>query len=387
MTAADHEYMAHALRLAERGLYTAHPNPRVGCVLVKDDTIVGEGWHRRAGEPHAEIHALREAGEAARGTTAYVTLEPCCHKGRTPPCTEALIAAGVKRVVVAMLDPNPRVAGQGLKQLMQAGIEVSSGILQAQAETLNRGFSMRMLHQRPFVRCKLAMSLDGRTALANGKSQWITGPEARADVQRLRARSGAIMTGIGTVLSDDPSLTVRAEYLTPEGIGFDTDGLQAVEIRQPLRVVLDSKLCMPRQAHMLGLPGRTLIVTSAPGSADTTSQIYKEWAALEVAVVALPGTAAGVDLSAVLQHLATQYEINDVLLEAGSILSGAMLRAGLIDELVLYVAPLLLGDDARGLFHWLPGLEDMQDRIKLEIDELRAVGGDWRVTARMIVQK
>jgi len=231
MMAADHEYMARALRLAERGLYTAHPNPRVGCVLVKDGTVVGEGWHQRAGEPHAEINALREAGERARGATAYVTLEPCCHAGRTPPCTEALIAAGIKRVVAAMPDPNPRMAGAGLRQLAQAGIEVTNGVLQAQAETLNRGFIMRMFQQRPFVRCKLAMSLDGRTSLANGKSQWITGTEARADVQRLRARSGAIMTGIGTVLSDDPSLSVRAEYLTPERVGFDKDGLQVVEVR------------------------------------------------------------------------------------------------------------------------------------------------------------
>ncbi len=389
MMASDHEYMARALRLAGRGLYTAHPNPRVGCVLVRDGKIVGEAWHRCAGEPHAEINALREAGERARGATAYVTLEPCCHTGRTPPCTEALIAAGIKRVVVAMPDPNPRVDGAGLRQLAQAGIEVTSGILQAQAETLNRGFIMRMLHQRPFVRCKLAMSLDGRTALANGKSQWITGPEARADVQRLRARSGAIMTGIGTALSDDPSLTVRAEYLTSD---VDTDALQAVEVQQPLRVVLDSKLRMPKQARMLGLPGRTLIVTRASADINDTgtpavSHLYKEWAAREVAVVALPGTAAGLDLAAVLQHLAMQCEINEVLLEAGPILSGALLRAGLIDELVLYIAPLLLGDDARGLFHWLPGLEDMQDRIKLEIDDLRAVGGDWRVIARVSAQK
>ena len=250
-TDTDARHMARALELARRGLYTTDPNPRVGCVIAKDGKIVGEGFHARAGEPHAEINALRAAGAAARGATVYLTLEPCCHHGKTPPCTEALIAAGVARVVAAMQDPNPRVAGQGFAELKQAGIGNASGLMQSEAEVLNPGFISRMQRGRPFVRVKLAASLDGRTALANGESKWITGEPARADVQHWRARSSAILTGIGTVLADDPSLNVRA---------FDVG-------RQPLRVVLDSQLQMSPKAKMLALPGATLVVTASNDAA------------------------------------------------------------------------------------------------------------------------
>ena len=363
-TPDDHCHMARALELAARGLYTTDPNPRVGCVLVRDGVVVGEGWHMRAGEPHAEIHALNAAGARARGATAYVTLEPCCHHGRTPPCSDALIRAGVARVVAAMVDPNPRVAGQGLAQLNAAGIATDSGVLAAQAEALNPGFVMRMRHGRPFVRAKLAMSLDGRTALASGESQWITGEPARADVQRLRARSSAIVTGIGTVLADDPSLNVRLA------------GEPGQDPRQPLRVVLDPHLAMSPGARMLGLPGRTVICTVVNDAAQR-EQLERAGAQ----VVRLPGREGALDLPALMDWLAGE-QINEVLLETGSTLSGAMLHAGLIDELVLYMAPHLLGDTARGLFR-LPGLERMEQRIVLNIDDIRAVGKDWRITCRV----
>jgi diaminohydroxyphosphoribosylaminopyrimidine deaminase / 5-amino-6-(5-phosphoribosylamino)uracil reductase len=362
MDSNDYRYMARALQLAERGLYTTDPNPRVGCVLVRDGAIVGEGWHERAGEPHAEIHALREAGERARGATAYVTLEPCCHQGRTPPCSEALIAAGVARVVVAMQDPNPRVAGGGLAQLHAAGIATESGLLAAAAEALNPGFVSRMRRHRPYVRCKLAMSLDGRTAMASGESKWITGAAARADVQRLRARSSAILTGAGTVLADDPALTVRL------------DERPAQLFRQPLRVVLDTHLSMPATARMLKEPGATLVLTASESAGPR--------AALEQAgaeVLRLPAGDDGVSLAAVMDELAAR-EVNEVLLETGAVLAGGMLRAGLIDELIVYMAPVLLGDAARGLLH-LPGLDRMDDRVALEIFDVRSVGDDWRITA------
>ncbi|MFN2309974.1 MAG: bifunctional diaminohydroxyphosphoribosylaminopyrimidine deaminase/5-amino-6-(5-phosphoribosylamino)uracil reductase RibD [Gammaproteobacteria bacterium] len=361
-TRDDHRYMARALQLAERGLYTTEPNPRVGCVLVREGVIVGEGWHVRAGEPHAEVHALRAAGERARGATAYVTLEPCCHHGRTPPCSEALIAAGVARVVAALPDPNPRVAGGGLAQLQAAGITTQSGLLAAQAEALNPGFVSRMRRGRPYVRCKLAMSLDGRTAMASGESKWITGPAARADVQRLRARSGAIVTGIGSVLLDDPALTVRLDTETAE------------PPRQPLRVVLDTRLRLPATARLLKEPGATLVLTA---HADADAQAALERAGAEV--LCLPAGAGGIEPAAVLQTLAAR-EINEVLLESGARLAGAFLQAGLIDELVIYLAPTLMGDAARGLFH-LPGLDRMEQKVALDIRDIRKVGDDWRITA------
>jgi diaminohydroxyphosphoribosylaminopyrimidine deaminase/5-amino-6-(5-phosphoribosylamino)uracil reductase len=360
-TAADAAFMARALQLARRGLYTTDPNPRVGCVIVRDGRIIGEGWHERAGGAHAEIHALNAAGRQAGGATAYVTLEPCCHHGRTPPCTDALIQAGIARVVNAMPDPNPRVAGQGVAALAAAGLRVESGLMQAQAEALNPGFISRMRRTLPYVRAKLAASLDGRTALADGASQWITGEAARADVQALRARSSAILTGIGTVLADDPSLTVRA---------FDIG-------RQPLRVVVDGGLRMPATAKMLRLPGTTLIVTARDDA--TASQRLVEAGA---EVLLLPADSGRVDLAALMQHLALR-EINELMVESGPGLCGALLAARLVDELVIYYAPHILGSSAQGMFT-LPGLTDMQQRWALQIQDVRAIGDDWRVTARVV---
>jgi diaminohydroxyphosphoribosylaminopyrimidine deaminase/5-amino-6-(5-phosphoribosylamino)uracil reductase len=361
----DHQYMARALQLAARGLYTTDPNPRVGCVLVRGGQIVGEGWHVRAGEAHAEINALRQAGELAAGATAYVTLEPCCHHGRTPPCTQALIAAGVTRVVAAMQDPDPRVAGKGLAELRAAGMETGSGLLAAEAAQLNPGFVMRMRHGRPWVRCKLAMSLDGRTAMQNGESRWITGEAARRDVHLLRARSSAIMTGIDTVLTDDPALTVRLE------------GDDDVPFLQPLRVIIDSRLRISPTAKLLDLPGETLILT---GSAD--DRRVTRLARPGVSVQVLPLDAKGrLDMQAVLQYLG-ETGINEVHVEAGAVLCGALLTDRLIDELVIYMAPHLMGDAARGLFA-LPGLQHMTQRINLSIQDIRAVGGDLRITATL----
>jgi diaminohydroxyphosphoribosylaminopyrimidine deaminase/5-amino-6-(5-phosphoribosylamino)uracil reductase len=366
-SADDHRFMAHALRLAQRGLFTTDPNPRVGCVVVRDGAVVGEGWHERAGSPHAEIHALQQAGPAAAGATAYVTLEPCSHHGRTPPCADALISSGVSRAVVAMQDPNPQVAGQGLQALRDAGIEVADGLLEHDACLLNPGFVMRMRRGRPWVRCKLAMSLDGRTAMASGESQWITGPAAREDVHRLRARSSAVMTGIGTVLADDPALTARLA------------GHDAATLLQPLRVVLDSGLRLPPAAKLLQQPGETLVVTALE---DATREAVL--ARSGVSVVTLPTRGGRPDPRAVLRYLA-RLEVNEVHLEAGARLSGAMLDAGLIDELVIYIAPHLMGDVARGLFH-LPGLDRMAQRIRLKVQDIRAVGDDWRITAGVASQ-
>jgi len=360
--------MARAIRLAWRGLYTTHPNPRVGCVLVRDDEIVGEGWHRRAGEPHAERLALAAAGEKARGATAYVTLEPCCHHGRTPPCTQGLIEAGVKRVAVAMEDPNPLVAGKGLKQLQASGIDVSVGLLRGDAEKLNPGFIKRMSQGLPWVCCKLAMSLDGRTAMANGESVWITGEDARRDVQRLRARSSAIVTGIGTVLADDPSLNVR---LSAE----ELPGVEAADyLRQPVRVVLDSSLRIPETARLLTLPGETRVF-----HACARGEKAEKLEALGAQLMRFEG---GLDLPLVMEELARS-EVNEVLIEAGPTLAGAALQSGVIDELVIYMAPHLMGHQARGLFH-LHGLEKMAERVSLAIREIRAVGGDWRIIARPV---
>jgi diaminohydroxyphosphoribosylaminopyrimidine deaminase/5-amino-6-(5-phosphoribosylamino)uracil reductase len=360
--------MARAITLARRGLFTTDPNPRVGCLLVRAGRVVGEGFHRRAGEPHAERNALVRAGAAARGATAYVSLEPCCHQGRTPPCTQGLIEAGVVRVVAAMTDPDPRVAGQGLERLRAAGIAVEQGLLEVEARALNPGFVKRMEQGRPYVRCKLAMSLDGRTAMASGESQWITSPAARADVQRLRARSSAIVTGVETVLADDPSLNVRLG-------AAELPGMEPGEtVRQPLRVVLDSRLRMPPTARLLALPGRTLVLHAGERTAGADAL-----AATGAELIQLPEARGRVDLAAALALLAER-EINEVLLETGPTLAGAALARGLIDELIVYLAPHVMGDGARGLFH-LPGLERMGQRIGLQIDDIRAVGSDWRITA------
>lgn len=360
-TLDDRRFMARALQLAERGLYTTDPNPRVGCVVVKEGQVVAEGWHERAGEAHAEINALQVAGDASRNATIYLTLEPCCHEGRTPPCTSTLIKTGIRRVVAAMPDPNPRVAGKGFDELRRAGITVEAGLLQDQAESLNPGFISRMRRDRPYVRAKLAVSMDGRSAMADGESKWITGEDARTDVQRWRARSGAIMTGSGTVLSDDPSLNVRA---------FDIR-------RQPLRIVVDSRLRMPDTARMLHLGGNILVVTET-NDAKRAEMLRRKGAE----VLHLPSVSDGIDLVALMRHLAAR-EINELLLEAGATLCGAMLQQNLLDEIILYFAPHLMGSDARPMFH-LPGLERMADRIDIDIVDVRAVGKDWRMIAKVM---
>ena len=360
-SADDARYMAQALQLAERGLYTTDPNPRVGCVLVRQNVVVGEGWHERAGAAHAEVNALTAAGEQARGATAYVTLEPCSHQGRTPPCSQDLIRAGVTRVVAAMTDPNPSVAGQGFAELTQAGITVETGLLQGEVELLNPGFLSRQRRGRPFVRIKLAVSLDGRTALASGESKWITGAAARADVQHWRARSSAILTGIGTVLADDPALTVR---------DFDIG-------RQPLRVVVDGHLSTPTKAQLLSQPGATLVVT-----AEDDSDAAEPLLAAGAEVMVLREGPGRIPLKK-LMHVLASREINEVLVEAGATLCGELLTAGLVDELLVYLAPHVLGSSARGMFD-IPGLKSMGDRLALEIEDVRAVGQDWRLRARVI---
>lgn len=354
--------MAQALRLAEQGLYSTNPNPRVGCVLVVEGKIVGSGWHQRAGEAHAEVHALREAGATARGATAYVTLEPCSHHGRTPPCAEALISAGVARVVVAVADPNPQVAGAGIEKLRAAGIEVGCGLMEEEARELNAGFFARMTRGAPWMRSKIGMSLDGRTALANGVSQWITGEAARRDVQHWRARSCAVLTGIATVLADDPRLNVRELKVE----------------RQPLRVVLDSRLRTPLNARILqnGVGGKVLIYT-ASGDGKKIAALEKVGAS----VCALPDGNGQVDLPAILSDLA-QRGYNEVLVEAGSTLNGALLGAGLVDELLMYVAPQLLGDMARGVAQ-LGELVNLEQSIKLKWQDVRHIGNDLRILAKV----
>jgi diaminohydroxyphosphoribosylaminopyrimidine deaminase/5-amino-6-(5-phosphoribosylamino)uracil reductase len=354
----DHSMMARALRLAERGLWTTSPNPRVGCVLVRDAWIVGEGWHEKAGEPHAEVSALRAAGPRARGATAYVTLEPCSHHGRTPPCAEALIAAGVSRVVAAMIDPNPLVAGKGLALLGAAGIQTASGLLESEARELNIGFVSRMTRGRPWLRLKTAASLDGKTALNNGLSQWITGPDARRDGHRFRARACAILTGIGTVRDDDPQLSVRDVETT----------------RQPLRVVVDSKLEIPLTARILQ-DGNTLVV-GAVENAEKIELLRSTGNLVEI----LPNDSGKVDLKALLELLA-QRGINEVHAEAGFKLNGSLLREGLVDELLLYLAPCLIGHEASGLFN-LPELTSLDGKRQLQIRDLRQLGEDIRLIAR-----
>lgn len=358
------EYMALAIQLARQGWYTTRPNPRVGCVLVRDGRVVGQGAHLKAGEPHAEIHALRQAGEQARGADAYVTLEPCSHHGRTPPCADALIAAGIKRVCVAQLDSNPQVAGRGLQKLRDAGLQVEHGLLEADARQLNPGFFRRMETGLPRVTIKLAMSLDGRTAMASGESQWITGAEARLDVQHLRAASCAIITGADSVISDDSRLTVREKSLT-DLYGFT----------QPLRVITDSRLRVATTAAIFNQPGSALLVTR-----ETTAQAEPEKiAALQQAGAELllqPGGSQPLDLLQLLQTLG-QRGCNEVLVEAGAKLAGAFLQAGLVQELRLYMAPLLLGDAARGLLH-LPGLDYLANAPRMNIRDVRAIGKDWR---------
>lgn len=375
----DIAHMSHALRLARLGSYTTHPNPRVGCVLVDSDTdsVIATGFHVRAGEGHAEVNALASAGERAVGAVAYVTLEPCSHTGRTGPCARALIAAGVSRVVIAMRDPNPQVAGRGIALLEGAGITVTVGVMMSEARALNPGFLSRMERGRPFVRLKQAMSLDGRTAMASGESQWITGPEARSAVQRLRARSSVVMSGIESVIFDDSRLNVRADQL---GLEDHPLGIEALAALQPLRVVVDSRLRLPLAARILEQDGRTLLVCVA----DKASALAERRMLLEAAgaeVLSLPAGKDGrVDLAALMSYLAEHEQANEVLLETGAVLAGAMLSAGLVDEMQLFMAPTLLGGEARPLLA-LPGLDSMANQRRLEIREIRAIGRDWRITA------
>lgn len=344
--------MTEALRLARQGRYTSMPNPRVGCVLLQNGEIVGRGWHRRAGAPHAEVHALEEAGSHARGSTACVTLEPCSHQGRTAPCCDALIAAGVKKVVAAMRDPNPRVSGRGFARLQDAGIQVEEGLMAEEAGQLNPGFIKRVQQGLPWVLCKIAMSMDGRIAAASGESKWITGPEARVEVQRLRAASCAVLTGVGTVLADDPALTVRPEEWT----GEDTPPQE----RQPLRVVADSQLRTPPNARLLAQPGETWLAAAREGSMPGAR------------VLRLPGAGGRTDLKALLRILAEERECNEVLLEAGPALAGAMLEAGLIDAFCIYLAPLFLGDKGYPPLHL--SISRLAEKFSLEITDVRRVG-------------
>ena len=351
----DHECMATALRVARRGLFTTDPNPRVGCVIAGGESIAGLGWHEKAGGPHAEIAALREAGESARGKTAYVTLEPCSYHGRTPPCTDALLEAGIKRVVVAAKDPNPRVDGNGLQHLRSAGVKVETGLMAGEAEMLNAGFIMRMKQGRPWIRIKSAISLDGKTALHNGESKWISSAASRLDVQRWRARSSAILTGIGTVLADDPSMDARVD--------------QAVQ--QPLRVVADSRWRTPAGSRILAGPGTTLI------AGDLSVPIPDALASSDVQCLRLPASGGALDLMALMKALA-EMEINEVQVEAGARLCGALFKEKLVDELLIYQAPLLLGEGGPGPFAFGP-LESMTESTHLELLETSHLGDDLRI--------
>lgn len=358
--------MTHALKLARKGLYSAMPNPRVGCVLIRDGCIVGEGWHVRAGEGHAEVNALAMAGSDAKGATAYVTLEPCSHHGRTPPCAIALINAGVSRVIAAMRDPNPLVGGAGFRLLEAAGIATAFSLLEEEARSLNAGFISRMVNGRPLVRCKLAMSLDGRTAMASGESQWITGPDARGDVHQWRARSCAIVTGVESILHDNSSLMIRREALHIESPDL------AIE-KQPLRVVLDSSLRTPLDAKILHQLGDTLIVTAHPNP-ERRNALQSEG----VEVIELPAPDGRIDLLALMKLLGER-ECNEVLVETGASLASSFLQSGLLDELLIYMAPVLMGSVARPLFD-LP-LNKMSERIPLTITDVSRIGQDLRVTA------
>lgn len=370
MERQDEFWMARALELARRGRFTTSPNPNVGCVIVRDGEMVGEGYHLRAGEPHAEVHALRMAGERARGATAYVTLEPCSHHGRTPPCADALIAAGVARVVAAMQDPNPQVAGRGLHRLQQAGITVSHGLMMQDAEQVNLGFLKRMRTGVPYVRLKVAASLDGRTAMASGESKWITSPEARQDVQRFRAQSSAILSSSATVLADDPLLTVRWDALDPD----TQQQLPDTHLSQPIRVIVDSHGRVTPQHQLIHQQGQTWLASTQPSNDAAWPE--------SVTHLTLPAHGGGVDLVALMMTLGKR-QINSVWVEAGATLAGALLNAGVVDELIVYMAPKLLGQDARALCI-LPGLTQLAQAPAFTLTEVCQVGPDLRL--RLIPQ-
>ncbi len=357
-TPDDHQYMAQALRLAKLGLYSTMPNPRVGCVIVKNNQVVGEGAHLKAGTPHAEIHALTQAGEQATGATTYVTLEPCSHHGKTPPCAEGLINAGVAKVIIAMEDPNPLVAGKGIAALQAAGIEVNSGLMQQQAQVLNPGFISRMVNRRPYVRSKIAASLDGKTALANGVSQWITGAAARKDVQHWRAQSCAILTGIGTILKDNPSLTIRDLPIE----------------RQPISVVVDSDLRIPLSAKILQNPSVLIAFARDP---DNKANALAERG---VSLLSIPDDNGHVCLNSLLSHLASN-EINEVMVEGGELLNGSLMKLKMIDELIIYYAPKLMGADSKNMFAF-SSLQTMEDAVPINVTDIRMFGDDIRILAR-----
>lgn len=370
-TRTDIDYMQRALVLASKGQYSTQPNPAVGCILVKAGKVIGEGWHQKAGFPHAEREALIQAGAAAKGATAYVTLEPCSHHGRTPPCTDGLIEAGVNKVIVAMLDPNPLVSGKGIKQLEASGIEVVIGLLAADAKALNQGFIRMMEHNLPFVRLKMASSLDGRTAMANGESQWITGESARKEVHKMRAQCGALVTGIGTVLADDPSLTVR----------LADDELSAMNLTaescQPIRVVLDPFLSMPLDAKMLGLAGRTILMTSRE-AVETNPELVEQFYSKNAEIVAVASDNDRLDIQSILRYLSEEEQVNDVLIESGAIVAGAFIESGLVNEVHSFIAPCLLGNQAKPMFV-LPSVDIMADKIQLSISSIDQFGDDVRL--------
>jgi len=356
------EIMAKAIKLAQKGCYTTHPNPRVGCILIKNKQIIGQGYHYKAGRPHAEREAIKDALQkkhAIAGATAYVTLEPCCHYGKTPPCSDALIEHKISQVVIGQSDPNPLVAEKGIQKLKKAGIEVITGVLQQECEQLNLGFNKRMRQGLPWVRCKLAMSLDGRTAMQSGESKWITGTGARQDVQQLRAQSSAIVTGVGTILADDPSMNVRLENTQ----------------HQPLRVILDSHLQTPPQAKLFTLKGPVIIFCHAQQKTTKIKALEQQGAL----IIPMESTQPHLDLTDVFKILAQQYEVNEILLETGATLAGSALAEKVIDELIVYMAPHIMGDQARGLFH-LPELNKMTERINLTYKAVRFVGSDLRFT-------
>lgn len=370
----DYDYMARAIALAKKGLYSTKPNPAVGCVIVNQGEVVGEGWHQRAGMPHAERVALANAGIKAKGATVYVTLEPCSHHGRTPPCADGLIEAGVAQVVMAMVDPNSLVSGQGIAKLKQAGIEVKTGLMEEEARNLNKGFIHKMQSQMPYVKIKMATSLDGRTAMENGESQWITGAEARADVHKMRAQAGAIVTGIGTVLADDPSLTVRlsddelkAMNLTPENA-------------HPLRVVLDPNLSMPLDAKMLSQFGRTLVMTTKE-SVERSPEVVEAMFAKQIEIVAVSAREDRLDIKAILKYLAEEESINDVLVESGSMVAGGFIASGYVNEIHSFIAPCLMGNKAKPMFD-LPSVQFMNDKIEFQFESITPFGEDIKLVLK-----
>lgn len=357
----DFQMMSRAIQLAKGGIYTTAPNPNVGCVITRDGEIVGEGFHFKAGEPHAEVHALRMAGEKAEGATAYVTLEPCSHYGRTPPCAEGLINAKVAKVICAMQDPNPQVAGRGIQMLRDAGIDVQVGLLEADAYALNPAFIKRMKTGMPFVQLKMAASLDGQTALANGQSQWITSPQARQDVQKYRAQSGAILSTSKTVIDDNASLNVRWDDL-PQSV--QANYLQQ-DLRQPVRVILDRQQQLTPELKLFQSTGATLIVS---GQGDIAPSLDSE---------------QRIDLKATFAQLASHHNVNHLWVEAGATLASSLIHADLVDELILYLAPKIMGSDGRGLLGAL-GLESMAEVIELDIQDVRQVGKDIRIVAKLL---